>query len=170
MTVSHDRTLFAGRAGFSLMEMLVAMVLLAVLMAAVATATKGAFQSYSENTKVADAAQAARVVLNRLTTEVRTSANVTWAAQKITITPAVVTGGVTQTEYELVNGVLYYRQTIGGVRSQALLGDGDNVVVDSFTIPTTTTGGAITAKLDLHVGNNHFNVTASAFPRRINTY
>jgi prepilin-type N-terminal cleavage/methylation domain-containing protein len=160
-----------NRRAFTLIEVLMVLAILGALLAAMGTAMKGASENFADNTQIADAAQSARVVLGRITADMRMAGTLTWTAQKLTITPPAVVNGLTLVEYQVTGGVLNCDQTINGVVvHNALLGKNDNVVVDTFNIPTTIAGGPVTVQLGLHIGSNYFNVTSSTFPRRSMTY
>ena len=168
------------RQGFTIVEMLLALAILAVLLSAVAVAMYASLHNYGENTEIAELTQAARVVLNRMMSEVRTADAVDSASQRVTIIPPQPdSGNVTEIEYELDGGVLYCRRTVSGVQtSESLIASDEDVEVTGFTV-TRETGingeeveytKSVTATLDLKSGDNTFSVTASACPRRNMTY
>ena len=161
--------------GFTIIEMLVAVAIVAMLLATVAVALHGSLVSYRENEKIAETVQVARVVLNRLVSEVRTADAVDTDAQRVTIIPPVNAEHVTEMEYELNGGVLYYRRVVMGTQeSQAFISSDENVQVEAFSVTretdvdgegvTYTT--ALTVQLILRSGANSFPLTASACPRR----
>lgn len=165
--------------GFTLIEMLVAVAILAMLLASVGVALHGALLSYHENEKIAETMQVARVVLNRLVSEVRTADAVDSDSGRVTIIPPVNSEHVTEMEYELNGGVLYYRRVVMGTQeSQAFISSDENVQVESFSVTretdvdgegvTYTT--SLTVQLVLRSGANRFSLTASACPRRNQEY
>lgn len=166
----------ARKSGFTIAEMLMALTILAMLLSAVAIAMHASLQNYDENTKIAQLTQTARVVLNRMMSEIRTTDAVDSASQRVTIIPPQPDpGNLTEIEYELDDGVLYCRRTVNGTRtSEPLIASDDDVQVAGFTV-TRETGidgdeveytKSVTVQLDLQSGDNTFSVTASAYPRR----
>ena len=165
--------------GFTIIEMLVAVAILALLLTSVAIAFHGSLLSYSENEKIAETMQVARVVLNRLVSEVRTADAVDSDSQRVTIIPPVNSEHITEIECELSEGVLYYRRVVMGTQeSQVFIASDENVQVESFSVTretdvdgegvTYTT--ALTVQLVLRSGANRFPLTASACPRRNQEY
>ena len=71
--------------GFTLMEVLISVAMLAMLMAAIGAAMHSSLQSYSENEKSLALTQAARSVLDRMMREVRTAADVDSTTNTLTI-------------------------------------------------------------------------------------
>jgi prepilin-type N-terminal cleavage/methylation domain-containing protein len=162
------------QAGFTLAELLMALAILALLMTAVGTAYKAAISSYQENEQLASVQQAARVVLSRLSSEIRTAEAVDSDTNRLTIIPSPNPDNVTEIEYELTGGSLYYRRTVGGTTDtyEVLSADGD-VAVDAFTVSREEVlrdelmvTRSVTVVLELHCGDNPFSLTASACPRR----
>lgn len=162
-------------AGFTLAEMLIALAILALLLSALALAMHGVMQSYTENAKIAEVTQTARVVLHRIIGEVRTADAIDSASQRISIIPPANDDGVTEIVYELLGGALQCTRTISGspVTNELVSSDG-SVRVESFSISRETDldgegvtyTKSLTAVLALRVGDNAFHVTASACPRR----
>lgn len=173
------RRLSGGRAGiapgFTLVEVLIAMVILAMLLAAIALATKAAMHGYTENAKIAEVTQTSRVVLHRIMREIRTADAVTSGPQAVSIIPPENAEGISQIEYELHEGTLYCRRTVAGSEeSVELVSSEGSVQVQDFSISRETGidgeglsyTKSVTARMALRVGENTFNVTASACPRR----
>ncbi len=164
------------RRGFTIAEMLMALAILAMLLSAVAVAMHASLQNYGENMKIAQLTQTARVVLNRMMSEVRTADAVDSASQRVTIIPPQPDpGNITEIEYELDEGVLYCRRTVSGVQtSLSLIASDDDVQVTGFSIVRETGidgegveyTKSVTSQMDLQAGDNSFSVTASACPRR----
>ena len=164
--------------GFTVVEMLIALAITALLLASVAIAVHGGLLSYTENTRISDLIHNARVVLDRMTSEIRTAQAVNSGEQRLTVEPPANPGGVTEIEYELDDGVLYYRRTVGGVAtSYPLVGD-DSVRVEAFTVDRQTAVDdegmpytvSVKIQLTLAAGENRFTGTASACPRRNQAY
>ncbi len=164
------------RQGFTIVEMLMALAILAMLLSAVALAMHASLHNYGENTNIAELTQTARVVLNRMMSEIRTADAIDSASQRVTIIPPQPDpGNVTEIEYELADGVLYCHRTVSTTQtSHILIASNGDVQVTGFTI-TSETGidgeeveytKSVTAKLDLKSGDSTFSVTASACPRR----
>lgn len=163
------------RRGFTIVEMLMALAILAMLLSAVALAMHASLHNYGENTKIAELTQAARVVLNRMMSEIRTAEAVDSASQRVTIVPPTNPAGLTEIEYELDDGVLYCRRIVNSVEtSYVLIASGGDVNVTGFTVVRETGldgeeveyTKSVTTQLDLQSGDNTFSVTASACPRR----
>ena len=161
--------------GFTVSEVLVSLVILALLLAAITVATHGVMHSYGENAKIAEVTQAARVVLQRLVREVRTADAIDSGSHEIGIIPPPNDDGLTQIVYELSDGALRCSRTVDGstVTRDFISSDG-SVRVESFNISRETDVDdegltytkSLTAVLGLRVGENTFEVTASACPRR----
>lgn len=167
--------------GFTIVEMLLAVCILAVLMASVAVAFHGSLVNYRENEKIARTIHVARVVLDRLMADIRTADGVEADLQRVTIVPPVNPEQITQIEYELSGGVLYYRRVVAGVEEEEpFISSDDDVQVVSFgpILPPqtdeddegTTYITSLTVKLVLQAGANRFSLTASACPRRNQEY
>ncbi len=165
--------------GFTLLELLISISLLAMLMASVAAAVHASLQSSTENTKLAALTQSARSVLNRITHDVRTAAAVDVTSTAVTIIPPAGSG-MDQIQYEFADGVLYYRRTVSGSQeSFVLIGSADeNVTVGSFLVLSeigldwqgVSCTKSVTVTLGLTSGSNTLTVTASASPRRNQTF
>ena len=168
-----------ARTGFTVIEVLLALTILAILLSAVALAMQGGLKCFDESEQIAQLIQTSQVVLNRMMSEVRTAQAVDTDTQRISIIPPENDDGITNIEYELVDGVLYYRQTINGEQtSQELISSDDAARVISFTVSRETAIGeddliytrSVTATLKLQAGDNQFTITASACPRRNMNY
>ena len=169
---------YAGRGGFTLIEILVALALMCMLLAAVASAVQGMCNAYTENVRIAEVTQAARVVLYRLVGEAR-AAEAIEITPCLTMTPPANAANITLIKYELINGTLWYRQTINGVEtSTAIIPASGDVHVEDFH-PTRETGvdaetgmftRSMTVRLQLRVGSNPLVIKASACPRRNLTF
>lgn len=164
--------------GFSLVEILISLALMAALLTSVAAAIQASLQSYRENETITEASQTARSCLARMMREVRTADEVDSTSARLTILPPADGSGLTQIQYELSGGALYYRRTVGGTTtSQALLAATDDVRISSFNISRVTgsSGGttytkSITARIGLAADGQNFYTTASASLRRNQEY
>lgn len=166
------------RRAFTLVEVLIATALLALLLTAIAVALHAAMQGYRENERVAAMTQAARSVLARMTREIRTADEVDTTSTSITILPPEDGSGVSLIRYTWSNGVLTYHQTTGaGTTSEVLLGGDATVSAPSFSIihqmgiaDGVTYTKTVTATITFAAGGRTFTVTASADVRRNQQY
>ncbi len=164
--------------GFSLVEILLALSLTAALLTAVAAAIQASLQSYRQNETITEATQTARSCLARMMREVRTAEEVDTTATRLTILTPDDGSGLTQLQYELSNGELIYRRTVGATTtSQALMAATDEVRISSLNLTsvTGTSGGttytkSVTAKIGLTADGQSFFTTASASLRRNQEY
>lgn len=166
----------ARRHGLSIVEMLIALALVAALLTAVGAALHASIQSYSENDELAAVTQSARSIMNRMAKEIRSSEDVSSTSTSLTILPAADGSGVQEIKYELAGGKLnYHVKTAGTWATHVLLGDTDDRVrVTAFSVNrvmgTDATGQACTktasVKLTFAIDNQSFTLTASGSPRR----
>ncbi len=164
-----------GRAGgFTLMEALITLAIMAVLMAALGTAFSASMTSFQENQRIATASQTARAVLQRMMGEIRTCAAVDANSASITILPpdANIVQRI-QYRYDPANKRLTYVRRIGGT-DYSYTACGEDGSLKAFTV-TTTTGQDwqgitciknVRVAMTLQFGPQTFQVTASASPRR----
>ena len=169
MTTSHPRT------GFTIAEVLVSLVILAMLMTAVAVAASAWFQSYNYNQQVSAVTQTARSILQRMMGEVRTAEAVNSSSTELIIDPPEGEGVPDRITYDYLDNVLYYRQLIdGSTTSYVLLGSDDDVAVDAFHVTREVDGEgrtvSVTARLVLSIDNQTLGVTASSAVRRNQEY
>lgn len=169
------RRLAPAAAGLTVLEMMIALALIGMLLAAVAVAMQAVSLGYAENRKIAEVTQTARVVLHRMMKEVRTAEAVASSAASVSIIPPDNAEGIEMLEYELLDGTLYYHRSVNGVESSVALiaADGDvqvtrfeisrQTAVDDDQVEYTQT---LTVRLGLKVGANAFEVTSSVCPRR----
>jgi prepilin-type N-terminal cleavage/methylation domain-containing protein len=68
------------QSGFTLVELMIALLLTSMLLAAIATAMHAAMIAHEENTEIAAMTQAARVLMQRMRREIRTAAAVNHGA------------------------------------------------------------------------------------------
>ncbi len=150
-----------------------------MLLAAIAIALHASILSYNENDKIASITQTARSILDRMMRDVRTAAAVDSTTTQLTVIPPDDGSGLTQIQYDYVEGTLYYRRTVSGqTTSHVLLGPDDEITINAFTIireigidwQGTSCTKSITVRLGLTVANQNFALTASAAPRRNQLY
>lgn len=129
------------RNGFTLIELMIAMAMATVLLGALAFGMQSSFKTYSENDRVAQSTQAARVVLWRLISEVRTAQSITTNGNSIRIVPPQPDpGNVTAIEYSFTGGSLLYTQTVGAtpLPPNTLMGATEEIHVNSFLVAAET--------------------------------
>jgi len=158
----------SDRRGLTLMEMLLALTIMAMLMTAIGAAVDGSLGSYSENEKITSATQLGRMILSRMLREVRTCVDLDSTSQMLDITPPPGGGAdPTRILYEVDNGVLWRRETVqGNETSQELLGGQDGTTVETFTVLREDDGFgqpvSATVRLVLGVNGRTFAMTSSA--------
>jgi prepilin-type N-terminal cleavage/methylation domain-containing protein len=161
--------------GFSLIEVLISLALLAALLTAIAYAMQGSASSYSQNDEISAMTQTARSVLSKMAHEIRASNDTSFTGTHITIFPIASGSGLTQIEYNYQNGNLNYITTVNGVvTSYPLITSTEKVRLSAFTVArtqgvdanNTACTAVLTASMTFTAGRQTFNVTASAAPRR----
>jgi len=159
---------FHGKHGFTLIEIILAMSIVGMLLAAVGAAMDASMNSYGENEKFCSATQLGRSILGRMTREARTCADLDSTADSLTITPPPPTDpdDPIRIVYRLIGDVLIRHvmtQTTDSV--QVLLG-GDDTSVDTFLVLREDDDAglpvSITVRLILGVKDRTFAVTSSA--------
>ncbi len=172
------RVKYRSIGAFTLIELLLALSLLSTLMVAVGVAVDASLYSYAENEKIADFNQVARVILTRMSHEIRTAAAVDSTDSEITIIPPGG-GDVTQIQYAFEGGTLYYRRTTGSGMTESVLVAGDeNVHLTTFYVIRETgldwqglsCTKSLTIRMGFTSGGETFWITASASPRRNQLY
>jgi type II secretory pathway pseudopilin PulG len=168
------RGLFA--AGLGLVELLIALAIMAMLLTSVAAAFHASLATVDQNQKIATVTQVSRITLHRIMAEARRGIVAETAAHSVSIQPPEDGRNLDILKFELVNGTLLYHQTdIHGVTTDyTLLSSADGVVVRDFAVSWEDGKDSegldctkdITARLDLEVDGNRFTVTASTNPRR----
>jgi len=167
--------------GFTLIELVISVALLAILFTSVGAAVSASLHCATENTDLAALTQSARSVLNRMARDIRTAAAVDAEYDTITIIPpAGSEAELIQYHYDAEQGVLYYRPTIGGeTNSYALMGGSGAEVQPvscyfSYQLGQDYQGTectkSVTVSLEIQAGANRRTVTASASPRRNQIY
>ena len=188
-----------GRRAFTLCEVILSISIMALLMAAAATAMRVTMQGYDENDKVTRAMQGARATLQRLTRQLRTAETAdftqtseggTYQGEPVTmdVTTLVITGPKDSSNMEQIQYVhripqgsasggklyYYYQEQGQGLTTPALamLGEEEDVDVASFDV-TTVSDGATTVntkvQFRLNVGGRQFDFS-SAVALRGNQY
>ena len=162
-----------GKHGFTLMEVLIGLAVLAMLMAAIGAAVHSSLQSYTENEKSLALTQAARAVLDRMMREVRTAADVDSTTHTLTIDEDGT--GQNVVEYQFYPGSFYYTQTAGGqTNTYPLLAYGDDVTVTDFSVLREDSAEgdplSVTVRLTLAMRDRTFAMTATSAVRRFQTY
>ncbi len=161
--------------GFTIVELLLAVAIMAMLLASVAIAMQAALASYRENEKIAEVMQVSRAVLNRMTSDIRSAEAIDIGSQRVNIIPPANPESITEIEYELVGGALVHRQTINGSEvTQTFVSSDENLQIQEFSITRETAldgegltyTKSVTINMTLNSGGNTFRLTASACPRR----
>ena len=156
---------------FTLVEVLLALMIIAMLLGSLGIATHAALSSYDVNEKVSSITQMTRSVLTRMNREVRSCDDLDSTTGQLTITPPDDGSGLTRILYEVQTGTLYCRRTVSGVEtSYPLIGPASGVTVNGFYIirEDNLEGNplSVTVRLDMGVGNRSFAVTSSATLRK----
>ncbi|MCD4823570.1 MAG: prepilin-type N-terminal cleavage/methylation domain-containing protein [Phycisphaerae bacterium] len=155
---------------FTLVEVIIAITITGIILAALATALSGSLTVYDGNNQIAAINQAARVIMDRMGREMRMADNVDCSANLLKIYPDGPTDPYLQYSLNTDTGVFSYIQD---GTSHELLGSEDDVSVQSFTIDLTqvleestlyTTLARI--KLVLLIDGQSYSFTTSAVPRK----
>jgi prepilin-type N-terminal cleavage/methylation domain-containing protein len=179
MSTLRNRRARAKAAGFTLVEGLMSLAILAVLLAALGTAVYASMESFRENERVATSSQTVRGVLQRMMREVRTAAALDANSGSITIIPPDDGSGLQriQYQYDPAAKVLNYRKTIGG-QTYSYVACGEGGTLTQFSVSTQTGMDwqgltcikGVRVTLGLKLGPETFTVTSSASPRRNQTF
>ena len=160
---------------FTVVEILVALSISAVLLTAIAVAMHAALYSYEQNEESAAATHTARTILDRMSRDIRTAQAVDYSAGVITIIPPDDGSGISEVEYEQVGSELIYRVTKDGTQSShELISSADEFSVGSFTISEQTGQDwqgydcikSLSLELEVDIGGKSFTFAATASPRR----
>ncbi len=156
----------------SLVEMLLALAIMASLLAAVAVAMHASLMSYDENDKAAMVTQAARISVERIMRRVRGAYEVDSNENSLTIYMNPELSDYYQ--YEQSAGCLYCHQNTGeGVDTYILLGD-ENITVDTFDVlrQEDLEGNTLSVKIRLEVSTDtsEMGITATSALRRAQSY
>ena len=162
------------RRGLTLAELLAAVTIMAMLMAAVAGAMHACFQSYAENDRIASMTQTGRAILWRMGQQLRTAQAVSYDDGLLTIVPPDGNAS-NHIKYELDDGELIYTLTAGGTATEhKLIASTDDVKVESFTMVKTMGTDwkdlpcvkSLTTSMTLSADENEFEITSTTSPRR----
>ncbi len=169
MAETRDRKFVRSprRRGVSLIEVMIALAITAVLLTAVAAAFDASFENYSENEEMVDALQGARILTHRIMTQVRRSTylNVTSEGRRIQVEPAGENYQYIYVHVPVNNVVILTRMDLDTLVVQDL-GVVENVT--SFTIPSAQwreNPARLTVSMTLRAGDNTATLTESAVPR-----
>ena len=168
-----------GRAGLTLVEMLIGVTLVSMLLGAIAVATHASLYSYGQNENSASADGFVRMLLMRMRREIRTAEAVDFNADfnELVITPPTNDQGITRIRYEFDSGsqsLIYHRTANGETISQALA-DADSPVRIWWFWVTYYTGEAdgglwytqrAVVQMYIQDGARYRTITCSAAPRR----
>jgi prepilin-type N-terminal cleavage/methylation domain-containing protein len=164
-----------GAGGFTLIEALITLAIMAVLMAALGTAFSASMETFRENQRMATASQTARGVLQRMTAEIRTAAAVDANNSSITILPPDPNSPLQQIQYRYdpVGKKLDYLKKVAGVtNTYTACGEGGTLTGFVVTTQSGQDWQGLTCLKNVRVmmtfqfGPETFHVTASASPRR----
>jgi prepilin-type N-terminal cleavage/methylation domain-containing protein len=149
----------AARAGLSLVEVLIALAITAMLLTAVAAAYSASAKAIEVNDQFFRASQAARVSVNRITSELRrcqSGATIGTSALEITTT----TGEKRTYAHDAANKRLTL--TLGVAPYQTTVQVASNVESATFF----TDGDSVGLNVVVSVGSNKIVLSGSAIPRR----
>jgi len=168
------------RTGFTLVEILIALAIMAGLLASVAAVVHASMLNYKENDTLTAITQNARSILNRMMREIRTAEAVSTGFSRVTIIPPDDGSGIQRIEYEYDGGTQFiYRQTIAGHTTSHVLMDNSAgkvrllyMVVQSQqeTVDDVTYTKTVTVTMKLRADNQDITIRASASPRRNQSY
>lgn len=120
--------------GFSLVEILLSLTILALLLTSVGAAVKGSLQNYGDNTLATDLAQTSLVAMGRIGRDIRTAYDADSGTGSLTVyTDATNLNGMV---YRLVEGQLQYITLTNGVQGtpSVLIGGDGEITVAAFAI------------------------------------
>ncbi|MCD6304040.1 MAG: prepilin-type N-terminal cleavage/methylation domain-containing protein [Planctomycetes bacterium] len=170
------------RAGFTLIEMLISLVLVALLLTAIAAATYASMKSYDQNVEMAAVNQTTRMLVMRIRRDVRTAEAIDYTAeynQLVIYPPAEEQIDEIRYEYDYATGTLYYDRTIDGQTTRTVLLDqnGPAKIMGFYVTCTTGLDGQgqtctkrVTVNMYFLAGGRTTSIVCSACPRRNLTY
>ena len=161
-TNKSQRRSQARRAGLSLVEALISLVITAMLLTAAGAAFQGAAKAVEINDQFFRATQAARVSMNRIASDVRNSLHCVVQNNTITLTSA--TGEVHTYRFNTADQTLQVTLSNGATSTVTTMAH--NVESASFS----SSGESLSATLTVKVGDNKILLNGSAMPRRLVTY
>ncbi len=175
---NHARLQRRARPAFTLVEVLLTLAIMGIVLAAVAVALQAALASYTANNRIAAVAQTGRAIMDRMSREIRTAANVNSTSTSLTITPAADAGGLTLIVYQFTGGQLHLIRTVNGAADDSvILGNGNdaggNVSVSTFNVIREDIGGlcrSVKVRMTISCGNETYTATCSAALRRNQAY
>lgn len=105
-TRKHARGASGGRGGFTIVELLMALLLGTMLLTAIAVVMRASLYTYEQNQSAAAVNQASRALAMRIQRELRQAEAVDYTAgnNKIIITPPTNTDGLQEIVYDYVSG------------------------------------------------------------------
>lgn len=165
--------------GFTLVELLIALALMAALLSALAAGVHASLQNYDENDKIAQTTQTSRAVLDRLSSDIRTADDLTTTATSVTITPPANDQNLAKVVYSWKDGALTYSQTIGTqTKSYTLLDGSGDVKIQNFSVAQqmgkdfkgTNCIVNVTINMTLIANGNSYPYSICAAPRRNQTF
>ena len=161
--------------GFTLVEVLLAVTILAIVLASISTAIDASISSYRANDDIASVTQITRMVMSRMMREVRTAVDIDSTATYLVITPPDNAQGITQIRYDYIDSVLYRSQIVGGqTLTQVLIGNEDDVAIGLFSIvrEDDLEGNpiSVTVRMGMSVGKQEMSMTSSACIRKRQLY
>ena len=169
----------ARRQAFTLAEVLIALIITALLMAALAAVVHGGLTSYRENEDLATVSQTARAALTRITRDIRTAEAMEYDNELFTIIPPNDGSGITEIQYERDGGELIYRVTKSGHEAtESIIASTDDVQISSFSV-TEQTGQdwqgydctkCLAIGITLTIEGKTHSFSATARPRRNHVY
>jgi prepilin-type N-terminal cleavage/methylation domain-containing protein len=156
-----------SRRGISLVEMLIALTISAVLLLAVGMAFNASFDNYAENQEMVDAVQSSRLLMHRIMTQARKSTylNVTSEGRRIQVETADDNYQYVYVYVPAENQVLLSRINLQTLASEDL-GEVSNVT--GFSIPSEQWGenpDRLTLSMTVRYGGNQSTLSGSAVPR-----
>jgi len=185
MTPYPPTTRPIARQGMTLVEVLMALTILALLLTSLATAFHASITNYEDNREISSATQASRAVLNRITDAVRRASAVDLYAGSDRVHIVCPDDSLGRTpQYRFIHepsqNRLRFQYYLDGTltEDQILLGENDNIKVTSFLV-TLEQGKdwqgydcakSVIVKLGFKAGDKPFTMSASASPRRNQEY
>jgi len=165
------------KSGFTLIEVLFSLVLLALLLGAIAAATRASLNSYDENAKLAALSQTTRILLSRLRREIRTAEAIDHQADagNVVISPPETTGvDEIRYEYDTDTQTLRYHQTVNGeTTTDTILGPDSTVrplglyaTYDTAIVGETLCTQRVVVTMAFEIDGRSYTVVCSAAPRR----
>lgn len=156
------------RRGVSLIELMIALAITAVLLTAVAAAFDAGFDSYKENQQLADAVQSGRILIHRITSQARNSTYLRVNDTGYLIQIEVV-GDDWQYNYLYLpdSDAVYLARMNLDTLTWETMGTVQNVT--TWSIPTSqwkTNPDRLTLSLTVSQGGNTATLTGSATPRQ----